>query len=521
MTQLLRHLGVRQAVFVFIALAMGCASLLGALAFTQGLASERLSDRLLADVKLARDGGTLDMMHDALRSDVLAAQLAGAKASDADKAAIRKDLAEHQKTIEASLAAVQAQASDDAIRAAADAVKPSVLTYAANAAKIVEAAFADAAAADALRPEFDAAFAKLEGELDALTGRVEKAAEADVAARDAHFERARWSAAGAMVFALVALTLFGLAFVRLLLGRLGGEPAQLREFAQAIAGGNLAARFDRRHMKDGSVADALVTMRDTLKSTVTSIREGALQVSSGSVEIAKGNEDLAARTEHQAGRLQQAASAMEEMTGSVTQTADHARSANQLAAGACEVAQRGGDAVALVVTTMDDIHTSSRKIAEIIGTIDSIAFQTNILALNAAVEAARAGEQGRGFAVVAGEVRALAQRSAAAAREIKGLIDASVGKVEAGHAQVADAGATMRDIVTQVQRVTDLIGEITIAAAEQTGGIGEVNHSVAELDQSTQQNAALVEQSAAAAVTLREQAQALTRSMERFQLEAA
>jgi methyl-accepting chemotaxis protein len=182
------------------------------------------------------------------------------------------------------------------------------------------------------------------------------------------------------------------------------------------------------------------------------------------------------------------------------------------------VAQRGGTAVGRMLTTMDDIQASSRKIAEIIGTIDSIAFQTNILALNAAVEAARAGDHGRGFAVVASEVRALAQRSAAAAREIKDLIDASVAKVEAGHVQASDAGTTMREIVEQVQRVTALIGEISAAAAEQNGGIGGINQSVTEIDRTTQSNAALVEQSAASAATLAEQAQALNRSMERFQL---
>jgi methyl-accepting chemotaxis protein len=520
MIRLLSALSLRQAVLSFIALAMGCAALLGALSFTQGRAAESLSDRLLADVKLARASGTLDMMHDALRGDTLSARLAGPQADAEAKKAVQNDLAEHRKILDKSLAEVQEQASSDEMRAATKAAAPVVQAYAEAAEKIVQAAFTDAAAAAPLVPAFDSAFEALEKQLDALSGLVEKAAEADVAERDAHFARARMLSLGALLFALVALTLFGLSFVNLLLARLGGEPTQLRSFAQSIASGDLGARYDRKHLKPGSVAEALITMRDTLKAAVTEIRGSADHVATGSVQIAQGNQDLAARTEQQASRLQQTASAMEQITGSVTQTADHARAANQLAAGASAVALRGGEAVSRVVATMDDIQHSSKKIAEIIGTIDGIAFQTNILALNAAVEAARAGEQGRGFAVVASEVRSLAQRSAAAAREIKGLIDASVGKVQAGHAQVADAGKTMHDIVTHVKRVSDLIGEISTAAVEQTSGVSHINQAVAELDQSTQSNAALVEQSAAAAESLREQAQALAGSVARFKLAA-
>jgi methyl-accepting chemotaxis protein len=209
---------------------------------------------------------------------------------------------------------------------------------------------------------------------------------------------------------------------------------------------------------------------------------------------------------------------MEQLTGTVKQSADAAHTANQLAASAASVAQRGGSVVAQVVSTMDEINASSKKIADIIGTIDGIAFQTNILALNAAVEAARAGEQGRGFAVVAGEVRSLAQRSAAAAKEIKTLIGASVDRVESGSRLVADAGSTMGEIVASVQRVTDIISEISAAASEQSQGIGQVNAAVTQLDQMTQQNAALVEQSAAAAESLREQAERLAGTVATFQL---
>jgi methyl-accepting chemotaxis protein len=227
---------------------------------------------------------------------------------------------------------------------------------------------------------------------------------------------------------------------------------------------------------------------------------------------------LSSRTEQQASNLQQTAASMEQMTSVVNQNAETARQANQLAMGATQVAAKGGAVVGEVVTTMDAITASSRKIADIIGVIDGIAFQTNILALNAAVEAARAGEQGRGFAVVAAEVRTLAQRSAQAAREIKGLIGESVDKVETGSRLVADAGQTMGEIVQQVKRVSDLIGEITSATLEQSNGIGQVNQAVTQLDQMTQQNAALVEQSAAAAQSLRDQASHLTDAVAVFKL---
>ena len=262
-----------------------------------------------------------------------------------------------------------------------------------------------------------------------------------------------------------------------------------------------------------------------LKQTLARVQQALLQVraSAGSVnvasnEIASGNQDLSSRTEQAASSLQQTASSMEELTATVKQSADSARQANQLAASAAEVAQRGGSVVSQVVATMDEINASSKKIADIIGVIDGIAFQTNILALNAAVEAARAGEQGRGFAVVASEVRSLAQRSAEAAKEIKGLIGASVGSVETGSRLVADAGQTMGEIVASVQRVSDIIGEITAASSEQSDGIGQINSAVNQLDQMTQQNSALVEQSTAAAESLKDQANRLAEVVGAFRL---
>ncbi len=264
---------------------------------------------------------------------------------------------------------------------------------------------------------------------------------------------------------------------------------------------------------------ALKTLQDELRKTIGAIRSGSHEVSTASAEIATGNQNLSQRTEQTASNLQQTASSLSQLTGNVRQSADAAAQANQLASSATQVARRGGTVVSQVVSTMEEINSSSKKIADIIGVIDGIAFQTNILALNAAVEAARAGEQGRGFAVVASEVRSLAQRSAQAAKEIKGLIGTSVDKVEIGSKLVQDAGSTMDEIVASVQRVTDIIGEISAAALEQSQGIGQVNEAVTRLDQMTQQNASLVEESAAAAESLKDQAHRMTTVVANYRLD--
>ncbi len=266
---------------------------------------------------------------------------------------------------------------------------------------------------------------------------------------------------------------------------------------------------------------SLKTLQDELRKTIGAIRSGSHEVSTASTEIATGNQDLSQRTELTASNLQQTASSLSQLTGNVRQSADAAAQANQLASSATQVARRGGAVVSQVVATMEEINSSSKKIADIIGVIDGIAFQTNILALNAAVEAARAGEQGRGFAVVAGEVRSLAQRSAEAAKEIKSLIGTSVDKVETGSKLVQDAGSTMDEIVASVQRVTDIIGEISAAALEQSQGIGQVNEAVTRLDQMTQQNAALVEESAAAAESLKDQAHRMTTVVANYRVDGS
>ncbi|WP_426163671.1 methyl-accepting chemotaxis protein [Pseudoduganella sp. R-34] len=290
--------------------------------------------------------------------------------------------------------------------------------------------------------------------------------------------------------------------------------------ANTVAEGDLTTHFEEQTARDeiGDLMKALRGMNDALRRVVSQVQTGTTAIATASSEIAEGNLDLSSRTEQQASSLEETASSMEELTSTVRQNADNANQANQLAQAASDVAARGGEIVGQVVETMGSIDASSRKIVDIIGTIDGIAFQTNILALNAAVEAARAGEQGRGFAVVASEVRNLAQRSAAAAKEIKELIDNSVVQVNAGTSLVQQAGTTMGEVVTSVRRVTDIMGEITSASREQSVGIDEVNQAIGQMDQVTQQNAALVEEAAAAAASMQEQAAQLAQVAASFRL---
>jgi methyl-accepting chemotaxis protein len=304
-----------------------------------------------------------------------------------------------------------------------------------------------------------------------------------------------------------------------LLRQLGGEPEYAASIVGSIAAGNLAVQIETKPGDNSSLLHAMQGMRDSLVNIVSQVRAGTQTIATNSREIAAGNMDLSSRTEQQAANIEETASSMEQLTGTVKQNSDHAYQANQLALSASEVAVKGGAVVNEVVQTMASINESSKKIVDIIGVIDSIAFQTNILALNAAVEAARAGEQGRGFAVVATEVRNLAQRSAGAAKEIKSLIDDSVEKVDAGAKLVDQAGATMQDIVNSVKRVTDIMGEISTASAEQTSGIEQVNEAVGKMDQVVQQNAALVEQAAAAASSLQDQAGNLSQVVSIFKLD--
>ncbi|AEI79208.1 methyl-accepting chemotaxis protein [Cupriavidus necator N-1] len=356
--------------------------------------------------------------------------------------------------------------------------------------------------------------------------------------------RILWAQAGGMVWFLAALVAVealggaGVAAVRpwlwggfalalassfaagtMLLARVHRPVRHMLDFALRMGAGDLTTRFEHRSADEiGALAQAMQTMQRSLQSVVHEIQEGMASISTATRQVAAGYNDLSQRTEQQAAALEQTASSMEELTSTVRQNADNARQASGLAANASETALRGGEVVGRVVQTMDEINDASKKIVDIIGVIEGIAFQTNILALNAAVEAARAGEQGRGFAVVAGEVRSLAQRSANAAKEIKGLIGDTVERVDNGSALVGQAGKTMDEIVQAVERVTDIMGEISAASAEQSAGIEQVNQAVAQMDEGTQQNAALVEEAAAAAGSLEEQAMRLRDAIATFRV---
>ena len=321
----------------------------------------------------------------------------------------------------------------------------------------------------------------------------------------------------ALGFGVVALVL-GTLVSRNLLRQLGGEPDYARSIARSIAQGDLAVAVTTRPGDQSSLMLDIQAMRDSLHRIVQRVRNGTEHIASASQQIAAGNHDLSSRTESQASALEQTAASMEEMTSNVKQNADNAHQASVLAQSASDVARKGGAVVEKVVQTMGSIEASSRKVADITGVIEGIAFQTNILALNAAVEAARAGEQGRGFAVVATEVRSLAQRASEAAKEIKALIGNSAEQVKAGTHLAHEAGTTMQAVVDSVLRVSTMIEEISQASREQTDGIEQINQAVSQMDQGTQQNAALVEQAAAAAASLQQQAQELTQVVATFQL---
>ncbi len=331
------------------------------------------------------------------------------------------------------------------------------------------------------------------------------------------FERGVKFSLGALGLACLLLVI-GVVITRGLLRQLGGEPGYTSGVTRRIAEGDLGAAIEIRADDRSSMLHGIRAMRDELAKIVDEVRSGTDTIATASSQIAAGNADLSARTEQQASALEETAASMEQLTSTVKQNAENAMQANQLAASACAVAAQGGAVVARVVETMASIDGSSRKIVDIIGVIDGIAFQTNILALNAAVEAARAGEQGRGFAVVASEVRNLAQRSAAAAHEIKALIGASVETVATGNKLVAEAGGTMDEVVASVRRVSAIMGEISVASHEQSTGIAQVNQAITQMDAVTQQNAALVEQAAAAAESMQQQAARLSQVVGVFRL---
>ncbi|MDI4633776.1 MCP four helix bundle domain-containing protein [Pelomonas sp. V22] len=360
-----------------------------------------------------------------------------------------------------------------------------------------------------------AAFSPLRESISKWWEYNEKLAAATTEAAQASYKRVLWT------FALVSLgaLALGIAAAWMITGSITGPVARAIEAVRTVAGGDLSQRLHSSSRDElGQLISTLDEMTVNLSRMVTEVRDGSSQINLAAAEIAQGNGDLSARTESQASNLEETAASVEQMTAQIKGNADNARQADQLANHASEVAQSSGQAVGKVVTTMDEISASSRKISDIIGVIDGIAFQTNILALNAAVEAARAGEQGRGFAVVASEVRSLAQRSAEAAKEIKTLIGDSVAKVESGSSLVHGARETIEQLVNEVRKVTDLVGEIMVSSREQAEGVTQINVAVSQLDQATQQNAALVEQTAAAAESMRQQTDKLSQTVSAFKV---
>ena len=356
------------------------------------------------------------------------------------------------------------------------------------------------------------------GALSAISKFNFEGGQAAAASATATYRRARTQVMSLMALALVFSFAMAVMLKRGIIGQLGGEPRVAVSLARAVAEGDLTTPISVKPDDTTSLMASLSAMQQGLANAVRQVREGSESVATASAQIAQGNQDLSSRTEQQASALQQTAATMEELGATVRHNADSAKQANQLAQGASAVAAQGGQVVGKVVTTMQGINDSSRKIGDIISVIDGIAFQTNILALNAAVEAARAGEQGRGFAVVASEVRSLAQRSAEAAKEIKILIGRSVEQVEQGTLLVDHAGKTMGEIVGSIQRVSDIVAEITSASVEQNSSVQQVVEAVSQMDQATQQNAALVEECAAAAESLKGQAQQLVQAVAVFKL---
>jgi methyl-accepting chemotaxis protein len=453
-----------------------------------------------------------------IHADLVGAVVLNAAADDSKRRAVRSALTNQFADLRRAIAdGLPGAGTDPSLQDALRQAGAQVDAYRRQAEQALDLSATDPAAAVAALRGADASFTSLTRALTGLSARVDTLATASLDDSLARSDR------GLLWLCLLALSA-GCAAVGLswlLQRRLVVELRRAVAVVGDVASGQLDVDI-RTERKDevGDLMRALARMIAQLNASLGSVLQSSESIRVASTEIATGNLDLSTRTEQTASNLQSAASSMGQLNGAMRHSAESARQASQLAQSAAEVAARGGTAVAQVVDTMQEINASSKQIADIIGVIDGIAFQTNILALNAAVEAARAGEQGRGFAVVASEVRSLAQRSAQAAKEIKSLIGASVAKVESGGRLVQDAGATMTEIVASVQRVSDIIGEITTAASEQSQGIGRVNLSVSQLDRMTQQNAALVEQSTAAAESLKSQAQVLRQIVGGFQLVA-
>jgi len=465
--------------------------------------------------QVVRSAMLTDMMHDAIHAEVVSAALAKTTQDQAAFDLAAKALDENLKVLVDSYADAQAKAPTDQARDALDKAKPTVEKYRQSAIAALERIKGGDKPADALQA-FNQSFEETEEALDKVGDLIEASASATTEV--AHAQSAA-TQRDTLIGVILGLGLLAVMTPPLIISIL--RPIyRLFKAVETLNtdDGDLSHRLPPLNAEFAKLSNEFNLFLDKITAVVAEVHLSAATIGTASSEIADGNVDLSTRTEGAAHDLQVTASNVEQLTSAVNQTVEVANQARQLASGASSVAEQGNSVMSSMVTTMEDINHASRKIADIIGVIDGIAFQTNILALNAAVEAARAGEQGRGFAVVAGEVRSLAQRSAGAAKEIKTLIGSSVDKVDSGSKLVREAGGTMMDIVNSVQKVNDLIEEITVAAAEQQAGFVSINQSVLALDRKTQENAALVQQQAAAAEGLRQQTVQLNDSIQGFKL---
>jgi len=476
--------------------------------------SDAFEDSINTNLALSKSQEA-DMMHDAVRGDVLLTLLSAQKGDAAGMAEAVKDLKEHSDNFAQNMAAMQALPISAEVKAISLKTAPLVKAYIDSAVEVQNLAKKDLASAETAMPKFQQSFKDLEVAMEQQGEAISKDVEAYTAQTAALATRSRWLVGVGLLVAATLLVMAALWLAR----QISSPMARAAAIADRMAQGDLTSSI-APHGTDETVQmlSAMARMQNNFGGIVRTVKANADNLATSSSEIAQGNLDLSARTESQASSLEQTAASMEELGAQVNHNADNARQANQLAQSASSVAVQGGEVVTQVVDTMKGINESSRKIADIISVIDGIAFQTNILALNAAVEAARAGEQGRGFAVVASEVRSLAGRSAEAAREIKALIDASVARVEHGSALVDKAGTTMGEVVHSIRRVTDIVAEISSASSEQAAGVAQVGEAVTQMDQVTQQNAALVEQMAASASSLKAQANDMVEAVAVFKL---
>jgi methyl-accepting chemotaxis protein len=478
----------------------------------------RTMDESVASTQATQEATMGDMMHDALRGDVYGALMQAQDGNAAELASLQSDAKEHGQEFLARIHALQKLPLPDAILRQVDATEPIVARYAHAGQEITTLAGTDITQAHARLPQFVAIYRQLEAAQEKYIEGIEAHAKARAQAGHDTRELTSWIMLAATALAAVSALMAALWVTRHLMRILGDEPQVVQQLLQRVSHGDLSVETLIQAKDEHSLVASLAHTIQQLRNTVRDVRSNADSVATASAQVSSGSADLAERTQDQAAALERSVAALEQLSGTVNQNADSAAQANELAHSATQVADQGGSVVEQLVGTMQQINQSSQKIADIIGVIDGIAFQTNILALNAAVEAARAGEQGRGFAVVAGEVRNLAQRSAEAAREIKTLITSSVERVTVGAEQADRAGETMKEIVQSISRVTDIITTISRSSREQTEGLSQVAQVVSQMDHNTQSNAAMVEETAAAAASLRQQADQLASSVAVFKL---